>query len=170
MERDFLGRAHEVNALPPEKFVHDYVVIRNISDQSYPDAPDHGADVGTFFKVEIWDFYHGGLEVTLSSRSGVVDSGGNWDLLEYRQAYEVDRYDTIKVITVGRIPWREIVEYDLGGDEYDNRPHIFCKFALNGWPYEAIVFYGVDDGRWWPLNPNQRITEDVTNSEASRQS
>jgi hypothetical protein len=132
------------------------VIIRSMEDTTYPDPAD-APGISSWFNVEIWAFYHGGLEVVLQLQSGVIDDEGYWATLEYRQEFDEERFQKIKLINVGRIPWRNIVNYDLDGDEYFSRPHIYCKFAADGTgPYETS-YYAEFDEPGWPLDKARRI-------------
>ncbi len=38
------------------------------------------------------------------------------------------------------IPFENIIEYDIEGDEYYNYPHLFCDFVNVSDPYEKFVY------------------------------
>ena len=42
---------------------------------------------------------------------------------------------------IGCIPFENIIEYDMDGDEIHNYPHLYCDFAGGMDPYEKIVYY-----------------------------
>ena len=45
-----------------------------------------------------------------------------------------------EVELLGCIPFENIIDYDIDGDEYYNYPHIFCDFTNVSDPYEKIVY------------------------------
>ena len=50
------------------------------------------------------------------------------------------RYTVRKAHSLGRIPYRNIIDCDEEGDEHYPGPHLYCRFADQGQPYEAIVY------------------------------
>ena len=55
-----------------------------------------------------------------------------------------------QVQILGCIPFENIIEYDIDGDEYYNYPHLFCDFTNVSDPYEKIRYidkngYKIDD-------------------------
>lgn len=156
MEKDFLRSLGRRARWPYEKFAHTEVIIRSIGDESYPE-PHEQTRMSSWFKAEVWNFYFNGLEVIICPEAGVTNKTGQRAIVEYNQEYDDSDYNKIMLIRVGRIPWRNIVEYDLLGDEYYRFPHVYCNFADNGTPYESIVYYGLDDERYWPLESEQQL-------------
>lgn len=141
--------------MPYEKFAHSEVLIRSVEDKTYPELQDL-VSLGAWFKVEVWDFYHNGLEVIIWPQAGVVDKHGRWAVVEPGQEYDASKYQEVTLVRAGRIPWRNIVDYDLSGDRYYACPHIYCKYADNGSPYESVVYYLIDDKGYWPLENRDR--------------
>ena len=92
---------------------------------------------------------------------GAVDNEGHWRILSPGEPLPRDgRWRQTNLWQLGRIPYRNIRAYDLKGDEYYNFPHMYCAFADNGEPYEAVRYAIVaDDGHYdWPLDCNKRIS------------
>lgn len=155
MEKDFLRRLDRRAKWPYEKFAHSEIVIRSVDDETYPELQDL-ASLGAWFKVEVWDFYHNGLEVIICPEAGVVDKHGKWAVVEYGQEYDASKYEKVTLIRVGRIPWRNIVDYDLSGDKHYRCAHVYCKYADNGSPYERVAYYLINDEGYWPLESGDR--------------
>jgi hypothetical protein len=160
IQRDFLSHTRVNPATgvrrPFDKFSYSAVIVHSIENDTYPESTD-SLQVSTWFKVELWDLYFGGIEVIVSAKAGVMDEQGNWAMLPYGQEFDEDRYHRVTILAIGRIPWRNIVEYDLGGDEYYNLPHVFCEFSNDGMPYEAIVHRLADGDHYWPLEPDRQF-------------
>jgi hypothetical protein len=161
MRRDFLAKPSagdwsSPRRRPYEKFEHREVVVHDTARDVYPNT-DPGPRISSWFKVEVWDFYHNGLEVTLDVVRGVIDDDGGWRVLDYGESFDAGRFTEIKMFRIGRIPWRNIVAYDLDGDEYYPFPHLYCRFADDGQPYEAIVYRMITDDFDWPLEPEKEI-------------
>jgi hypothetical protein len=136
---------------------HSKLVIRSIDDVSYPEV-DNGPGISSWFVVEMHGFYHNGVEVYVAVRSGIIDSDGKWAILNYGDTYDATKYEPIQVIALGRIPFRNIVEYDMEGDDYYSEPHIYCTFADAGEPYEGIVYRRGVGHQDWPLDVRGQFT------------
>jgi hypothetical protein len=141
---------------PPEKFAHSEAIIHSIDDNSYPDFDDERTGISGWFKLEVWDFYHNGISFVLRVEEGVIDEHGRWSTIEYGQQFDTRKYRKIKMFMLGRIPFRNIVETDSTGDEYYNQPHIYCRFADGGQPYEDFQ-YVLAEGYPYPLEPNLKF-------------
>jgi hypothetical protein len=155
MEKDFLRRLDRRAKWPYEKFAHSEILIRSVDDETYPELQDL-VSLGAWFKAEMWDFYHNGLEVIIFGERGIIDKHGKWAVVELGQEYDASNYQAVTLIRAGRIPWRNIVDYDLSGDRYYACPHVYCKYADNGSPYERVAYYLIDDEGYWPLENRGR--------------
>lgn len=128
---------------PPDKYgIRGEAIIRNVLDSSpYPDGDTtrRGVRISNWFKVEIKDFYHNGLEVYV--RMGEVlrfdPVSHSWSLVDSER-----KPDDVVAWRVGRIPFefiRHVVPY---GDEYYPIIHIFCAFkGPLKTPYEDYRYY-----------------------------
>jgi hypothetical protein len=78
----------------------------------------------------------------------------NWadksSLLLLRHLVRSDRPAALLVLATyrGCIPFRNIVEIDTMGDEYYAEPHIYCRFADAGAPYEEFRYRLLAEGRY----------------------
>jgi hypothetical protein len=145
---------------PYEKFSVNRILIRSLDDTVYPDR-DESPGISSWFRVEPFDFYHNGIEVILTIQYALFDADGYWRPELYGETLDLEHYKRVKVWVIGRIPFRNIRAYDADGDEYYNDPHLFCAFADNGDPYEAVRYaICADDDDWdWPLDDEKRIQE-----------
>lgn len=165
MREDFIKKQinpSETIKCPYEKFMHSESIIHSIDDTVYPDIDEYSIGISSWFKVELYNFYYNGLEVIIGLEECILDEEGYWDIVEYDDIHRKEKYRTKKVYVIGRIPYENIIDYDLYGDDYYNCPHIYCDFKNNGMPYEEIVYSIVsnknDDGYSfdWRLKNNQR--------------
>lgn len=149
MHKDFLKpvdarRIISWKAKPFSKFSHTEVLVRSLEDTKYPEVDENPiGPMSSWVKHEVYDFYHNGLVVIGHMDKGIIDRDGNWAIIPYTHSddpIDRDRYQVIKVWVLGRIPWRNIRHYDLGGDDYYNFPHLFCSFADDGTPYEELAY------------------------------
>lgn len=91
LHRDLLKTPSERMALPRGgsrivKFEHTEVIIRRIDDTSYPDI-DKSPGISGWFKLEVFDFYHGGLDCVLGIEYALIDTETKkWALLTYEQS------------------------------------------------------------------------------------
>lgn len=136
------------------------VIIHSIDDDNYPDV-DEGPEgtISSWFKVEFCGHYHNGIEVYLAVREAIFDNDGNWAIVDdYNSDVNLDIYQERNVFEIGKIPFRNIVEVDDMGDEYyGSAPHLHCKFADDGMPYEDILYRPTGEGYQPELNPTKRF-------------
>ncbi|MGE5630667.1 MAG: hypothetical protein ACM3TR_06145 [Caulobacteraceae bacterium] len=165
MMGDFLKKninPRETIKRPYSKFEYSKAIIHSIDDIFYPDSDPNSVGISSWFKVELYNFYHNGIEVIIGIEEFIMDKDGYWDLVEYRDTKRKEKYPAKHTYVVGRIPYDNIIEYDLSGDNYYGCPHIYCDFKNNGMPYEDIVYYAVsnekDQGYTfdWPLDKGLR--------------
>jgi hypothetical protein len=45
----------------------------------------------------------------------------------------------------------------MRGDEYYPMPHLYCKYADAGLPYEAFGYFLLGDGREWELHAREMM-------------
>jgi hypothetical protein len=151
------------------------LIIRSIDDDYYPIVKETVPEaISGWFRPEYYGFYHGGVEVILgieyvavssenSDEEGWVDhwfmvdvskmkstiwtDDDNFTHVEYDFETHIDRskFSVGKAFLIGRIPYRNIVECDEFGDEYYKEPHLYCKYADQGEPYEQKVFRLIGD-------------------------
>ena len=50
-----------------------------------------------------------------------------------------NKYKVTIAYLLGSIPFRNIIEFDVDGDNYYSGIHLYCYFADQGQPYEAFV-------------------------------
>jgi len=115
-------------------------IIRDLKRQDqYPGIDDKAKGISPWFKVEVKDIYHGGLEVFISPPQKIRRNKTS-DEWNFTDGNEMD--NDLMVWAVGRIPFSLIERVDWTGDEFYNVPHIYCRFeGLNGQPYTEIPFY-----------------------------
>ena len=127
-----------------------------IDDTTYPDVDVKSTGISGWFKLEIWDFYHNGIEFVVRVEYAVVDKDRCWALIEHDQKYDENIYRKIKLFRLLRIPFRNIVDFDTIGDEYYPHPHIYCRFADGGEPYEGSRYVIIGDYPR-PMDPDLRF-------------
>ncbi len=150
MEKDHL-KPEELEAVRRgdywKKFKHTEVLIRSIYDKSYPErSPEHQG----FYKTEVYNWYHNGLEVRTGSyvRTGKIKTPKPGKSIHSDNPDDFVVQET-EVEEFGRIPFENIIEIDMEGDEYNRMPHLYCDFPCGSDPYESIG-YKYRDG--YPIN------------------
>ena len=138
---------------PPYKFQSNLIIIRSVDDISYPTV-EEDSGISGWFKLNIWDFYYNGLEVIITSVYGIINKEGKWSLIDYDQSFNQEIYKKIKLLWIGRIPFRNIVEIDTIGDEYYSYPHIYCRFSCGGEPYESYRYILIEQ---YPISMDQSM-------------
>lgn len=162
LRKEFLKDPKEVDwekvrTHPPNKFSISEVIIHSIDDDSYPGVDSKRTGISGWFKLEIWNFYHNGIEFVLRVEHGIMDEKGRWSVIEYGRTFDTNRYQEIKMFRLARIPFRNIVDVDTIGDEYYSQPHIYCRFANGGEPYEGFCYVLIDDQYQRPLDPDMQF-------------
>jgi hypothetical protein len=130
---------HPVGASRMSKFAHTEVIVHRIEDTTYPHV-DESPGISGWFKLEVLDFYHRGLECILDLQHALLDTQTRaWAPLTHDQSKQAFpcRFRTAKIFVTGKIPFRNILYYDMRGDEYYPQPHLYCQFADYGEPYEG---------------------------------
>jgi len=143
MRKDFVLKSFDPNeslCRPYKKFQASEVIIRSIDDTSYPDVDSNIVGISPWFKVELYNFYHNGIEVIIGIQEAIFNEMQEWDIQYYGKPDRKGNYTKARVFVIGRIPYENINEYDLTGDEFYNSPHIYCDFKNNGMPYEEILY------------------------------
>jgi len=164
LHRDLLKSVTERVTLPRDssrtaKFRHSEVIIRRIDDESYPNVDD-SPGISGWFKLEILDFYHGGLECVLDIESALLDSmTRKWCSLTYEQSKLSfpPRFRKQNVFRTAKIPWRNILHYDMRGDRFYPQPHLYCAFADSGMPYEGWGYFLAEKGYEWELYADDKL-------------
>ena len=139
-----------------------------MDNDCYPKIDD-SPDISSWFKVELFDFYHGGIKVILSIESGVIGKDfhpGNehWAIIPFQADFDHDHFRESGIWKLGLIPFRNIRHYDPHGDENYPFPHLYCDFSINGMPYEGFEHAVVgkrEDEYDWPLKPELQLSEEA---------
>jgi Restriction endonuclease len=158
-----LAMKRKLMNLFPYKCGHPKFIVRSIDDSTYPDTaePPKG-EMSSWFRPEFGRHYYNGIEAILSVNTLIVDKEDHrWAVIDYfdsdvsvgeeTSAIDPDRYEIVNAYAIGRIPFRNIVEVDEGGDEYYHDVHLFCRYADASQPYEVIIYRVVDGHEeFWP--------------------
>jgi hypothetical protein len=170
LHRDLLKSPSERMNLPRvtsrvSKFAHSEVIIHRIDDASYP-GHDESPGISGWFSLEILDFYHGGLHGIADLQFGLVDTETHkWTLLTHEQSKfsYPSRFNMVKIFITVKIPWRNILHYDMRGDQHYPQPHLYCQYADAGTPYEGRGYFIVSEreGHEWELPAGERIGLDA---------
>lgn len=128
---------------------HPEAIIRDTARiDEYPDIGNKSRGISAWFKTEIKDIYHRGVEIFLSVQT-VKETPSGWQFANY------DEEGVENVLCAGRIPFDYIRAVDEHGDEFYNIPHIYCDFASRkGGPYEQVVYFRIhkridSEGNWY---------------------
>ncbi len=127
----------------PEGIHLQRAIIKNSLGSDYPNASRSiSKNISSWFRVNLWGHYHNGIEILVSSISQIIkDSNGNWDILKLNDKRREEKHLNIKnILCIGKIPYSNIVDYDLKGDLIYNEPHIYCNFINDNEPYECFEY------------------------------
>ena len=154
IEKQFIRKDLDLNTLsnlivyePRCRFNEGEVIVRNMDNDIYPEIDDDKIGISDWFKLEIYNLYHNGIEFYLHQSELIIDENDNWDIVKDRNDERKNRYSSLKVNTVGRIPYSNIIEYEFEGDGCYPMPHLYCKFNIDEMPYESIDYYTYGDSQ-----------------------
>jgi hypothetical protein len=129
--------------IPSKKFVYKNVIIRSVDDKNWPDFEEvENETISGWFKGEFWNFYENGIELISIGYFAIFDKNGNWDLLDREKDERGNNpiYNKIYYSEFLRIPYENIVDYDMEPDDYYGVPTIYVEYAKEGMPYEEILY------------------------------
>jgi Restriction endonuclease len=143
---------------PPEKFHHSELIVHSVDDDTYPDVDINPGRVSGWFKIEIWDFYYNGLFVVGNIVHGKTLPDGHWTVVPVRHQLAEAQDNDLKLFELLRIPFRNIVEIDTIGDEFYPQPHIYCRYADKGLPYEGFLYVRADTDYPRTMEPELEVS------------
>jgi hypothetical protein len=118
-----------------EKLRKDVIIRDADRIKAYPNVDVNPKGISPWFKAGLISTYHRGIMVAL--RSGTLtESPDGYRFTDYKIGEKGD----IRVYLIGKIPYEFIEGVDFDGDEYYYLPHIYCRFANKGEPYEELVY------------------------------
>lgn len=158
------GRDANRRERPYDKFRCNRLIIHQLGDDTYPVSRD-GPGISPWFRIEPFDFYHGGIKFVLRIDAGVIENESDyaghlhWAIIPYGADFDRERFKRVSIWRLGLIPYRNIRHYDPDGDEHYSTPHLYCDFNENGEPYEKLEYaiVGGDEEYDWPLNAELQI-------------
>lgn len=112
-----------------DAIIHDVDRLDN-----YPETGDEKG-ISPWFRVGLMGTYNDGILLGLRWTE-IEEENGIW--VENTKS---DSKNAVKVMLLGEVPFESIASVNLEGDEFYNKPHIFCHFEFEGEPYKRI-FYG----------------------------
>ena len=120
------------------KFIHNEVLVRSIYDRNYP---ENEYPLFGYFKAEVYNWYHNGLEVHTNPYAvqAKVRQRKMTAAIDTENPSDFDIVEC-QLEVFGCIPFENIIEYDIDGDEYYPYPHLFCDYACGEDPYEEIRY------------------------------
>lgn len=121
------------------------VIIHDVHRDIYPDLDTRSPGISPWFKLEYFRPYYKGSSFFMSVVTVMVeDKTGCWRIIEH--GYKIPNgWTKINAYQIGNIPYDNIVEVDLDGDEYYRFPHYYCEFNNLGEPYEEIWYMPTDE-------------------------
>ncbi|MGP1990961.1 hypothetical protein D9V96_003665 [Zobellia laminariae] len=117
------------------------ILIRAYDGKQYP----HSNKPNTYgkyewFKVEILRLYHSGIEFIYSVKQIQIFENYSWDFTNENSTNNKEKMNVYEIV---QINFKDIVGYNMKGDEFYIYPHIFCKFLHKGTPFEKIYYQNV---------------------------
>jgi hypothetical protein len=158
MESDFIRRgatSEELFTRPYDALRFQEIIVRSVDDNSYPESPPRTPGISSWFKIDPWGFYPNGFEVVLGCATAVQDQSGHWQVVRTVPDPLPPGLRWFNVYQLGQIPWRNIVGYDVAGDQSHGLPVLYCSFSEDGQPYEGFSWVLTTVGEHLRLRPEK---------------
>lgn len=120
-----------------DAIIHDVIRLDN-----YPNL-DEKKGISPWFRVGLMGTYNHGILLGLRW-THLEDIDGKWV-----ENYKNPSKNSIKVMLLGQVPYEVIESVNFNGDDYYNKPHVYCHFDYSGQPYERLYY-----GEELTLGPN----------------
>jgi hypothetical protein len=117
-----------INGYYGDAIVHDVDRL-----DGYP-VVDSSEGISSWFRIGLVGTYHKGVLLGLRW-TYIEDIGGKWV-----ENLSGKGENLQKVILLGEVPYESIESVNFDGDDYYNKPHLFCHFDYGGEPYERLFF------------------------------
>lgn len=127
-------------------FKYEKLLVRSIDDNNYPVI--NLGEKCAFFSCIFYNFYFNGIIVCISpdKKNIKIKSDDSEDT------------EALSAVKVSYLPYGNIIDYDVDGDEIYSYPHIFCDFEGNINPFEKNGFLVKDkDGKQKIYNEDEII-------------
>ncbi|TBG52586.1 hypothetical protein [Rhizobium leguminosarum] len=118
-----------------DKYRTDVIVHEVARVDDYPNINEKEKGISSWFRVGFMGTYDRG--VLLGLRWTYV----NQEEKGWKEYTSAPPDTAIKVMLLGAVPYEAIESFNPDGDDYYNKPHLYCHFDFGGEPYER-VFYG----------------------------
>lgn len=118
-----------------DKYRTDVIVHDVARVDDYPNTDEKEKGISSWFRVGFMGTYDRGVLLGLRW-TYVKEEAKGWK--EYASS---PPSGAIKVMLLGAVPYEMIESFNPDGDEYYNKPHLYCHFDFGGEPYEKL-FYG----------------------------
>jgi hypothetical protein len=116
------------------------VIIHDVNRDVYPEDDVDTSSISSWFRLEYYKPYFKGISFYLQVVKVLYClETGQWLLCDYNDN-PPDRWEKINAFMIGNIPYDNIVDFDIEGDEYYSCPHFYCQFDSLGEPYESVWY------------------------------
>lgn len=127
--------------LPAMKDTAREVIIHDVNRDVYPYLDNTTSTISPWFRLEYFRPYFKGISFYLSVVKVLYNPvTGEWLLCDYKDC-PPKGWEMINAFEVGNIPYDNIVDFDVEGDEFYICPHFYCRFDNLGGPYDSIWYH-----------------------------
>lgn len=118
------------------------MIIKKFDSNLYPEDPfDPTINIYTWGGAEFDKISHDGVDFFAGNEIIYVNDKNEWSLEQ-----ENDDDKIVSVSRIGRIAFKDIIEYDMKGDEYYGCPIFLCDYCYNGTPYFKYHYRDIKTG------------------------
>ena len=134
----------ELSPLYYDHNIRRKIIIRSIDDNTYPEATENQLNTFSWCWLEYYKPYYKGIAFFSNIVAVCINTNKQtWSLCDYNEKMPANciRISAYKVVG---IPYENIIDFDIEGDEYYSYPHIYCKFNSSNTEYEAPWYVPVE--------------------------
>ncbi len=123
-----------------ERKSHKKVLIHDVNRDQYPNLETNSNTISPWITLEYHRPYFKGISFYVKIVPILYHSkSGAWLIGEYQGILPCD-WSLIDAFEIANIPYDNIVDFDIEGDEFYDCPHFYCRFDNLGEPYEEIWY------------------------------
>ncbi len=136
------------------------VIVHDANRDSYPELDSSIPGISPWFRVGYHRPYFRGISFIMSIERVMYNvKTREWRTVGVQKETDPEDWISLNTYLIGNIPYDNIVDTDMEGDEYYNFPHIFCEFSNLGEPYEELLYETLpeDQEKGYFLDKEKRI-------------
>lgn len=156
--------------VPAQQNIRCDVIIHDVNRDLYPEDKTEANGISSWFKLGYFRPYYKGISFYMRIVTILYNlASEKWLICDYSDN-PPNGWVKINAFQVGDIPYDNIVDFDIEGDEYYPYTHFYCLFDNLGEPYEKIWYHttpkfkeialGLDEKNRLPSSTREHLLPD----------